>query len=320
MVVTLAAFLTVSCGDSETEGLAVRDGQLVEANGSPFVIRGVNLAYAWYPDSMNSIAQAKELGANAVRVVLSSGDRWTRTTVDEVRSIVEECKRSRLICVLEVHDTTGFGEDPEAVPMARAVDYWLDIREALEGTEGNVIINIANEPFGNNNYLLWTEQTAQAIIQLRLAGFQHVLMVDAPNWGQDWTLIMRDNAWTVFKSDPHRNILFSVHMYEVFRDEAKVGDYLDSFADKALPIVIGEFGPEHRNGDPVDEDAIMMHARERRVGYFAWSWSGNNDDLKALDLVIDFDPARLTSWGTRLFNGPNGIRETAREATIYSAN
>jgi mannan endo-1,4-beta-mannosidase len=35
-------------------------------------------------------------------------------------------------------------------------------------------------------------------------------------------------------------------------------------------------------------------------------------------MVTNFNPAQLSSWGDRIFNGANGIRATAREATIYS--
>lgn len=79
-----------------------------------------------------------------------------------------------------------------------------------------MIINIGNEPSGNNNASGWINATKNAIAEMRNTGFQHMLMVDAPNWGQDWEFIMRDNAASVFNSDPLKNIVFSIHMYGVF--------------------------------------------------------------------------------------------------------
>ncbi len=57
-----------------------------------------------------------------------------------------------MIAVLEVHDSTGWSDSRPAVNISNAVQYWTssDIRAAINGQENFVIINIANEPFGNN--------------------------------------------------------------------------------------------------------------------------------------------------------------------------
>ncbi len=123
-------------------------------------------------------------------------------------------------------------------------------------------------------------------------------MVDAPNWGQDWTFTMRDNAATVFNADPDRNTVFSIHMYGVFDTAAEITDYLGRFVSAGLPIVVGEFGDMHSDGDP-DEDAIMATAQAQRIGYLGWSWSGNGSGVEYLDIVQNFNPAGLSSWGQR---------------------
>ena len=84
-----------------------------------------------------------------------------------------------------------------------AADYWIGLQSALAGQEDYVIVNIGNEPYGNTDYASWTAATKAAIQKLRDAGFEHTIMVDAPNWGQDWQFIMRDNAASVFAADPH---------------------------------------------------------------------------------------------------------------------
>ncbi|MDT0441522.1 glycoside hydrolase family 5 protein [Streptomyces johnsoniae] len=300
-------------------GLRISDGRLQESNGNDFVIRGVNHPHAWYTGETQSFADIKAQGANTVRVVLSSGDQWPETGVAEVESIVAECKANRLICVLEVHDTTGYGESAAAVSLDVAADYWLRVQSALEGEEDHIIVNIGNEPFGNTTYQQWTADTQAAVGKLRDAGYEHTIMVDAPNWGQDWTHTMRDNAQAVYDSDPTGNLIFSIHMYGVYTSESVVRDYLTSFVNAGLPILVGEFGHNHSDGDP-DEDAIMGVTTELGLGYIGWSWSGNSSEVAYLDLVNGFDPGSLTSWGERFFNGPDGIAETSEEATIYSGS
>ncbi|GAB1513557.1 cellulase family glycosylhydrolase [Actinophytocola sp. KF-1] len=297
-------------------GFYVSGGKLYESNGAEFVMRGVNHAHTWYPQQTRAFADIKALGANTVRVVLASGQRWTKNDTADVANVVSLCKQNRLICVLEVHDTTGYGEQSGAATLAQAVDYWLSVKSALAGQEKYVLVNIGNEPYGNQGYQTWASDTSTAIQRLRAGGITHTIMVDAPNWGQDWSFTMRDNAATVFQSDPDRNTVFSIHMYGVFDTAAEINDYLGRFRTAGLPIVVGEFGHNHSDGNP-DEDTILATTRSMGIGYLGWSWSGNGGGVEYLDMVTNFDPAQLTSWGQRLFNGTNGIKATSREATVY---
>ena len=300
---------------AQATGLHIDDGRLLEGNGNDFVMRGVNHAHTWYPGETQSLADIKALGANSVRVVLSDGYRWTENSPADVANIVAQCKANRLICVLEVHDTTGYGEDTAAGTLDHAADYWIGLKDVLAGEENYVIINIGNEPWGNTSPEGWTDPTIAAIKKLRTAGFEHTIMVDAPNWGQDWQGVMRANAQSVYAADTTGNLIFSIHMYSVYDTAAEITDYLGAFVDAGLPILIGEFGgPADQWGDP-DEDTMMATAEQLDLGYLAWSWSGNTDPI--LDLSIGFDPTQLSSWGQRIFNGVNGIAQTAEEATVF---
>ena len=318
LVLTL---LVVVPAASAATGLRVQGGRLYEANGNEFVMRGVNHAHTWYPGETSSFANIKATGANTVRVVLSDGTRWTRNSGADVSNVISLCKTNKLICVLEVHDTTGYGEQSGAASLAKAADYWLsaDIKAALAGQENYVILNIGNEPFGNTGFQDWTSHTSQAIQRLRAGGYQHVIMVDAPNWGQDWSFTMRDNAARVYAADPTGNTMFSIHMYGVFDTAAEVSAYLNAFVSARLPILVGEFGHDHSDGNP-DEDAIFATTQQLRLGYLTWSWSGNGGGVEYLDMVTAFNPAQLTPWGQRAVNGANGIRATSREATVYGGD
>ncbi len=318
LLATVAAVFAFGPSAHAAAGFTVSGGKLYDANGNEFIMRGVNHAHTWYPQQTSSFANVKALGANTVRVVLSSGDRWTRNSAADVTNVIQLCKTNRLICVLEVHDTTGYGEQSGAITLDRAVDYWLSIASALNGQEAYVIVNIGNEPYGNQNYTSWTTDTANAIRRLRTGGIQHTIMVDAPNWGQDWAFTMRDTAPTVFNADPARNTVFSVHVYGVFDTAAEISDYLGRFRSRGLPIVVGEFGHNHSDGNP-DEETILSYTQANGIGWLGWSWSGNSGGVEYLDMATNFNPNQLTSWGQRLFNGTNGIRQTAREATVFGS-
>lgn len=75
-------------------GLHVEGSRVVEANGAAFVMRGVNHAHVWYQSQTRAFADIKSFGANTVRVVLGSGQRWGPTPAAEVSSVVSLCKQS----------------------------------------------------------------------------------------------------------------------------------------------------------------------------------------------------------------------------------
>jgi mannan endo-1,4-beta-mannosidase len=294
-------------------GLHISGRNIVEANGSTFVMRGINHMHTWYAGQTGSFADIKATGANTVRVVLSGG-RWTANTAADVTNVINLCKASKLICVLENHDTTGYGEDGAAYSLDQAVDYWIGLKSVLVGQENYVVVNIGNEPIGNTNPGQWTAATVAAIQKMRTNGFEHLLMIDAPNWGQDWQYTMRDNAQTVLDADTRDNTVLSIHMYAVFNTAASIRNYLDVFQNNNWPLVIGEFGWQFDSGQ-VDDQTLIAEAQARGIGYLGWSWAGNTDPI--LDMTNNFDAASLTTWGQRIVNGPNGIRATSKEATIF---
>ncbi|WP_433221184.1 cellulase family glycosylhydrolase [Dactylosporangium sp. CS-047395] len=316
-VVVFAAAVTVLASPSSTVGMRVRDGRILEADGHDLVIRGINHSYLWHADRRQVFADIKATGANTVRVALAGGEVWPATPKGQVKAIVAQCRLHRLICVLDIHDTMGWGQEPGAATLGQAVDSWLRLRSVLFGAERYVILNIGNEPAGYHVTTTWSADTVSAVRRLRDAGFKHLLMVDAPDWGADETHTMSDNAAALLAADPAHNIAFSIHMYGPYNTWQKVEDYLTSYTRRRLAVVVGEFAATHPYGDP-DEDAIMSICSTTRTGYLGWSWSGNDTQNHTLDMVNDFDPRHLTPWGERFINGPDGIRATSTEAATFS--
>lgn len=304
---------------ASTSGFHISGRLLLDANGQNFIMRGINVPHNWYPDQTSSSLQnIKAKGANTVRIVLSSGQSWPKNSASDVANVISLCKANQLICILEVHDTTGYIEDPNdpsTASLAQAVSYWKEIKSVLIGQEAYIIINIGNEPYGNSNTANWTNATKNAITALRTAGFQHTLMVDGPDWGQDWEGIMSANAASIFNSDPLRNTIFSIHMYEVYAQASDVQAYVAGFVNAGLPLAIGEFGPV--NGGPgADVNAVMATAQANGIGYLGWEWSGDGDP--GLDMVTNFNPNQETTWGNRIIHGTNGIASTSLPPSVYN--
>ncbi|GAA2140657.1 hypothetical protein GALLR39Z86_05640 [Glycomyces algeriensis] len=307
-----AAAFFLPAAQAQTSGFHVVGNDLVDANGNVFVMRGSTHPHEWYQGETEAISDMSALGANTVRVVLGSGQQWGPSPAAAVADLIEECKANKVVCVLEVHDTTGYGDQyaPNAATLDQAVDYWESIKDVLVGEEEYILINIGNEAWGNDNVAGWEPATTAAVQRMRQIGFEHTLVVDAPNWGQDWTNTMRDGdaAQRIFDADVLSNTVFSVHMYSVYAAGQTVIDYFDAFEEKNLPLIVGEFGAD----TPV---TIEEEAQERGIGWIAWSWSGNS--AIDHDQVIGFDPTQMRPWGERVFHGVNGIGATSERATVF---
>ena len=315
----LAAALAVllaspSPAASSEQGWHVGGGRLLDGNGRVFQFRGVNVTHAWTPTrSLTELPAIAATGANGVRIALGAGcGGFRKTPPDEVRALIDKAKSLKLAIILEVHDATSLGSRPEACPQIRIVDYWKSIADLLHGQERYLIINIANEPRGGADEQAWTGETIGAVQAMRAAGFRHLLMVDAPGWGQDGEHVMRDNAAKVLAADPFHQIAFSIHIYGGYDSDAKVTDYIAHFRDAGLTLVVGEFGNVFR-GTNIPVGTVVADSLAHASGYLAWSWAGNGGEDHNLDLVEKDGSAKPTPWGNILLP----TLKDAPRASIY---
>ena len=299
-----------------TGGFKVLGDKLYDANGNEFVMRGVNHAHTWFRQHLDTALEAiAKTGSNTVRIVLSDGDQWNRIPVDEVKEIIEKCKVHKMIAVVEVHDGTG---KDEVSYLNNAVDYWIEVKDALIGNEAYVILNIANEWYGSwDNLDKWAEGYKQAIPKLRAAGIKNTIMVDCAGWGQLSNSFIKHGK-EVFEADEQANTMFSIHMYGTAgKNKSTISRAINGAILLDLCLVVGEFGYNHSDGD-VDEATILEMSVEKNKGYLGWSWKGNGGGVEYLDIAKDWEGTTLSSdWGEVLINGKNGIKETSKICSVF---
>lgn len=299
----------------EQMGFHVDGSTLYDANGSPFVMRGINHAHCWYEDqAINALQGIAQTGSNCIRLVLADGEQWTATPAQMVEALISRCKLEKMIVILEVHDATGY-KDKESV--LKAAQYFVDIKDSLIGQEDYVIINIANEWQGNSESKLWTEAYLEAIPMLREAGLAHTIMIDSSGWGQ-YGRCIQDGGEDLLAADPLGNVMFSIHMYGTAGgSEESIEKNLRYATDQNLCVCVGEFGYTHTDGD-VQEDYLMQYCQDNQIGYIAWSWKGNGGGVEYLDLAEDWSGNTLSpDWGEIVVNGGNGIKQTAQTCTVF---
>ncbi|MDE6744478.1 MAG: glycoside hydrolase family 5 protein [Lachnospiraceae bacterium] len=299
----------------EQMGFYVEGSTLYDANGNPFILRGINHAHCWYEDqAINAIQGIAQTGSNCVRLVLADGEQWEATSAQMLEALINRCKQEKMIVILEVHDATGY-KDKES--LLKAAQYFVDIKDSLIGQEDYVIINIANEWQGDSESRLWKEAYLEAIPMLREAGLAHTIMIDSSGWGQ-YGKCIQDGGVELLEADPLGNVMFSIHMYGTAGgSENSIEKNLNYAADLNLCVCVGEFGYTHTDGD-VQEDYLMQYCQDNQIGYIAWSWKGNGGGVEYLDLAEDWKGETLSAeWGEVVVNGVNGIRETSQMCTVF---
>jgi len=297
-------------GEKVAEGFYTADGRLYDAYGNDFVIRGVNNAHAWFDGyaeykAWQALDNIQSYGANTIRVVWETAA--APTLLEDVLYRIVELE---MVPMVELHDATGVRD---AARLITTAEYWTraDVLPVLQAFRPYLLINIANEWSGGEEYLA-TYQTVVA--NLRAAGLEHTLVIDASGFGQNAQSLF-DSAATLTAADPESNLLFSIHMYDLFEDPARVDTVLNQAVTMQIPLIVGEFGPM-LNGKAVAWQAIMETSEALDLGYLAWSWMGNNVETEHLDMAEDWE-GPLTTWGNDVLNGENGIASTATKASIF---
>ncbi|QEY14751.1 hypothetical protein D0C16_01465 [Cellvibrio sp. KY-GH-1] len=313
----------------------VQDGKLIDPNGNPFVFRGVTINHTLAPQkTVQALKDIAAKGANSAQIEFAIQGSFPRPVVAELRDIIQTCKDNKLVCVLEPNDGSGYSETLNSVSPSIMAYYWSwnDLREVLNGAQGHIILGLSNQILGNVysdfDYVVRMETYLSEFRANLPYGF--MIMIDGNKWGQDSDKAMLQlAARNLQRGGDYANIIYSVDMFDSYTTGESVRNYISSFSELKAPLVIGGFAPtayyHPYNTSPrpavvydLPEDLVMQYAEQYGVGYFGWSWSGNENS--ALDMAVNYNPTNLTPWGKLLFDGTSGIKATAKPASIYNSS
>jgi mannan endo-1,4-beta-mannosidase len=297
-------------------GFFVSGGRLFDQLGNDFVMRGINHPVAWFQaNAIDWMEQIATTGANSVRIV------WETTRGDPaiVRASIERAVELGMVPMVELHDVTGGSDVNQPAQMAQ---YYVDeMRDILLEFEPYLLVNIANE-WGawESTAEEWVQAYRPAISILRDAGINHTLVIDANDNGQRGATIVAEGAG-LLEADPQHNLLFSTHMYQAYTNPQSIRDVMRAAQRDDVPLIVGEFGFQHGEPTPiaVPYTAMVDEAARIGLGYLAWSWTGNSQNVGYLDMSVSGSASELTGWGDDIINGQNGIRSTAQPASIFTA-
>jgi mannan endo-1,4-beta-mannosidase len=208
-------------------GLFVKDGKVYDRTGREFIIRGVNLPFAWAEPNGTTLENnyvaldANDgrgiafAGANAARLTCNwTGfpDHHTVSNSAQMEDVVKKLYKANVVPIMEIHyDLKAYHFDENY--LKTMVDYWLLAENVawMKRNEKELIINIVSE-WGHNDEV-WKENMKKAVRRFREQGVNCLLMIDAGgNYGQNPNSLIRF-ANEILEDDPQKNIIFSLHMY-----------------------------------------------------------------------------------------------------------
>ncbi|TVQ03202.1 MAG: hypothetical protein EA359_10170 [Balneolaceae bacterium] len=334
--------------ENGTAGITVENGVLVDADGDLFIPYGVNSVHVWRDGehSVNALRnEINKTGANTVRLV-TAGKSWhwnnQSSTASQKRQLVRDAIDAGLVPMIEMHDGTcvtefdllPFDEDGEPnnrMGLKQIVEEWLEPEnlQTLRIFEDKLLLNIANE-WGDNDEVFF-EGYKYAITELREAGVNNVLVIDAGgNCGQN-PLSLLEYGDALFEHDPLNNVVLSIHLYGFWRtNDQQFTDWTPPFsveeifpqlANLKAPVIVGEYGWDPVEGAVNFNPEIMMQiSKDLGFGWYFWAWS---DGEEYHNVVNTYDytyngPEDLTPAGQVLVNDPElGFKHIARPAAGF---
>jgi mannan endo-1,4-beta-mannosidase len=314
------ALLSLLCAAPfASANFTISNGQILDPNGNPFVFRGVAIRDDLAPEqTLQSLKDIAAAGANSALIELTRLESNARA-----KALVQTCRENKLVCVLELN--LGNSSATISFPLWNLVD-------ALRGAQDVIIFSAGNQKAGEwlhsreeYQYRMNHGHIPHALLGLGAIAPGFLVMIDGNHWGQDPDKDMLDLAIQNSKLSEFNHIIYSVDMFDDYSSPAAVRDYMESFAQAGIPLVIGGFAtsayrhPNNRtplkSTSPLPAAAVMQYAQEFGFGYFAWHWGTN--EANPLNLAQNWNPLTPTSWGQLALNDVNGIKATAKTATHF---
>jgi mannan endo-1,4-beta-mannosidase len=295
-------------------GFYVLNGKLYDANGNPFIIRGVDRAhYDIAPNPGLALTHA-----NAQRVLVETN--YGASVASLVAGMTTNAINYKQVPIPVTTITpagadTSCSSDPAVV--AAAVANWVATASSWTTLNKYMLLNIANE-WGPTNSTVWRDSNISAVTAMRKAGYLGTLVIDSGGCGQDINDLANYSA-AVFAADPQKNIIFSLHEYG--ESLAKPGPTLAGVQARfatlgKLQTTVGavyavlEFGPGNGIGPSptnITPAQIVAAAEANGLGWAAWAW----DDNDLANCMGD------NNWFDMQINACTGYTGLASQLTLF---
>jgi endoglucanase len=308
-------------------GLSVSGAQLVDTNGTPVTLRGVNRAGTEYaciqgwgifsgPSDASSVAAMASWHINTVRVPLNE-DCWLNINgvnpaygganyQTAIVNYVALLHQYGLYAILDLHwNAPGVLPATGPQPMAdadHAPAFWQSVAATFK-TDPAVVFDLYNEPYGIDwncwlngcSSLGWQTAGMQSLVDaVRSTGATQPVMAGGLQWANDLS------QWLVYKPvDPVHAVLASFHLYNFnacVTSSCWTGVILP--VTRQVPVVTGELGENDCAHGFTDQ--YMPWADTNAVSYLGWTWDAWSNGCSLGPTLITAYDGTPTNFGVGL--------------------
>ena len=305
-------------------GLYVAGNQLINEQGQPVLLHGVNDSGAEYscvqnlevlglPTTQGHVRTLKSWNINVIRIPLNedcwlginginpayAGSNYQNALVDYVNLL----NQNGLYVIVDLHwSTSGRTKATKQQPMPdkdHAPAFWTSVANTFKNNRA-VIFDLFNEPFPDDNaddsLAAWNcvrDGGTCPGVAYTAAGFQ--TLMDAVRATGALNVVMVAgigysgslSRWLQYKpTDPVNNLVASWHLYDTSwcTDQACWDNKIAPVAEQ-VPLVAGEIG--ERDCAHGFIDTLMTWLDQHNAGYLAWAWNSRNCSEEPSLLVDD---------------------------------
>ncbi|TDE11352.1 cellulase family glycosylhydrolase [Dyadobacter psychrotolerans] len=306
-----------------------------------FIPRGVNYSLAddWeFPENMdggingyNAELSAEIIKAkpNTVRIQWYANRQsgWKPYSISDLDKVVTRFRNAGIVSIIELHDVTC--SDNFVTFNSVILPWWKQpaVVNLLIKHKSWVMVNLANEfgtvKWASNQtaaYTSWVNHYKNAISEVRNAGIQVPLIIDAPDCGQSLDIALQSGE-SLRLHDPLRNIIMSTHAYWYLDNAAVMEAKVQSIAAASFPVILGEVANvqdatgQCSSGIPAYKD-LLQSCQNHNVGWLAWTWT--DDWCNNRRITVTGNAAALTEYGNTIINDP-GFGLKFHAATLNNA-
>ena len=272
----IALFLSVSaCRKSDPVSpekekglsrLSTSGNRIVDASGTPVILRGINRTGLEYDKNGNRISEEEirfictQWKARVIRLPFNQD--WVANDLDYLNfmdRVIGWINQAGAYAMIDLHwEDTTVRIPP--IPNVLAAFMWQTLAARYRDNPG-VLYDIHNEAH-NTTWTAWRNRAVQIIEAIREVHPDALILV----CGLDWAYDLR--GW---EADPlpFENIVYSTHPYP-FKGEPWAWDkYFGRFAE-THPVIAGEFGGGE--ADLVWGRRLIRYFNDKQMGWAAWSW------------------------------------------------
>ena len=282
----------------------VQGRQLLDACGSPVVLKGVNKMVFFDrtdPEGAISFPQIALTGANCVRIVwqMKNDADSTPTSLDRLDRIIGNAKASRLIPMVGLWDHSGL-PDGGFSKLSEYTDYWTrpEVVRLIRKHQAYLLINIADEAATGNelaaaDVMTFDTTYQRAVAKMRKAGIAVPLVIDGMDRGKSLRCFV-DKGPGMLRADSLHNLIFSFHPYwpKAETDSMEGGHFIENrFAEvramaRPITLIMGEVSKYGAFVDStsnpcltpgvVDYRKLVQQAAAQDMGWLIWEWGPGN--------------------------------------------